>query len=124
MRTIAISLVMLGACATGGNSAQDARVVTLSEISLRDVTRQVRNEQVPATRCDRYGGLETEVVKVRFDVLPSGRTSDVAVIDSTNPCHDRYAITSVLRWRYDPPMLDGEPVRLAGVTARVTFAKR
>lgn len=128
--TVLAALAVVGACAatpedTGVAAGTGVATVRAADITVRDVTRQTRGGQVNDTkRCERTGRRVTEVVRVRFDVLPSGRTAEPEVVDSTNPCYDRYARTTVLGWRYRPPVLDGAPVRVTGMTARVTFQRR
>ena len=124
MRLAAVVILGVCACATQADPGA-VRSVRAADITVRDVTTQTRGGQVNDTkRCERTGKRRTEVVRVRFDVLASGRTVDPVIVDSTNPCYDRYARTTVLGWRYRPPVLDGEPVRITGMTARVTFQRR
>lgn len=55
------------------------------------------------------------VVTVVFDVNEDGGMGDVAIVDSTARIFERPVLKAVKKWRYEPFLLDGEPVR-----ARVT----
>jgi len=55
------------------------------------------------------------VVTVVFDVNEDGGMGDVAILDSTARIFERPVLKAVKKWRYEPFLLDGEPVR-----ARVT----
>ena len=124
MRRAAVMILGVCACAMGADLGE-VRSVRAADITVRDVTRQTRGGQVnDTTRCERAGGQGAEVVRVRFDVLASGRTANPEVVDTTDPCYDRYARTTVLGWRYRPPVLDGEPVRVTGMSARLMFSRR
>ena len=61
-------------------------------------------------------------VLVAFDVLPSGRTQNVRVLESVPPgMKDETSARSIARSRFRPRMIDGEPVLTEGVARDFTF---
>ena len=67
-------------------------------------------------------GAQPGHVLVTFDVLPSGRTANIAVLESVPPgLKDDSSIRSIARSRFRPRMIDGEPVLAEGVARDFTF---
>jgi protein TonB len=64
--------------------------------------------------------LEGHVV-VEYTITERGTVEDAQVAESTNSIFDEAAIESVRKFRYDPRILDGKPVAVAGVRVRVLF---
>ena len=60
------------------------------------------------------------VVTVRFTITEDGSVEDPVVIDSTNRVFNRDALRAILRWKYRARIVDGRPVRRAGM-AEITF---
>ena len=114
---------LAAACAAGPDPAfSDAETVQADEVTLSEVTRRVKAlAPEDPQACRRRASGEPQSVRVRLDVLPNGRPANVEVISSTDACYDRYARSAALKWRYAPPVLDGRPVRVEGVTAKVRF---
>ena len=74
--------------------------------------------QYPRRAAER--GLEGYVT-LEFTVTRQGTVRDPVVIESTSSIFDRAAIDAVLRFRYRPRVIDGEPVEVPGVRFRITF---
>ena len=61
-------------------------------------------------------------VNVRFDITKTGATANVEVIDAMpEGVFDKAAIKAVKRWKYTPPMQEGEPIEFYGMAKRVVF---
>ncbi len=65
-------------------------------------------------------GLEGYVT-LEFTVTRQGTVRDPRVIESSNTVFDSSAIDAVMRFRYRPRVIDGEPVDVPGVRFRITF---
>jgi periplasmic protein TonB len=74
--------------------------------------------QYPRRAAER--GLEGYVT-LEFTVTRQGTVRDPVVIESTSSIFDRAAIDAVMRFRYRPRVIDGEPVEVPGVRFRITF---
>ena len=74
--------------------------------------------QYPRRAAER--GLEGYVL-LEFTVTRQGTVRDPVVIDSSSSMFDRAAIDAVMRFRYRPRVIDGEPVEVPGVRFRITF---
>ncbi|MEL7024803.1 MAG: energy transducer TonB [Pseudomonadota bacterium] len=60
-------------------------------------------------------------VDVVFTIDERGLVRDASVIESTNTIFDAAAIALVLRYKYKPTVIDGQPVVTDGVETRVKF---
>jgi len=65
-------------------------------------------------------GLEGYVT-LEFTVTRQGTVRDARVIESSNSVFDTAAVEAVMRFRYRPRVIDGEPVDVPGVQFRMTF---
>jgi periplasmic protein TonB len=74
--------------------------------------------QYPRRAAER--GLEGFVL-LEFTVTRQGTVRDPVVVESTSSIFDRAAIDAVMRFRYRPRVIDGEPVEVPGVRFRITF---
>lgn len=74
--------------------------------------------QYPRRAAER--GLEGYVV-LEFTVTRQGTVRDPMVVESSSSIFDRAAVDAVLRFRYRPRVIDGEPVEVPGVRFRITF---
>jgi periplasmic protein TonB len=74
--------------------------------------------QYPRRAAER--GLEGFVL-LEFVVTRQGTVRDPVVIESSSAIFDRAAIDAVMRFRYRPRVIDGEPVEVPGVRFRITF---
>jgi periplasmic protein TonB len=74
--------------------------------------------QYPRRAAER--GLEGHVL-LEFTVTRQGTVRDPVVIESTSSIFDRAAVDAVLRFRYRPRVIDGEPVEVPGVRFRIRF---
>lgn len=98
------------------------------EVTLGEV--EINREPTPIQRVDPQGfegcfssgnaGGE-ERVRVRFDIAPSGETTNVQIVDSTDSCFERSAQRAVRRWRYNPKTERGEAVWQYGVTTTIVY---
>ncbi len=72
--------------------------------------RLVKARQPAYPRRARISGI-VGVVTVSFDVTEAGRLEDVTVVDSTSPMFEGPVLKALKKWRYEPFLLDNEPVR-------------
>ena len=147
MKTIVLTagvLALLGACAASPRAATDgAATINAAAVPVSSVTKAL-SQPAPLTRgiCHPDTGVSSpsEVYTVTFDIETDGSTSNVSMSDW--PLRDRYAQNvsmgtvdiarqcaldiayAVKRWRYEPPMLDGEPVRITGAKAQISLEPR
>lgn len=60
-------------------------------------------------------------VDLSFTVTTAGTVRDPIIIHSTSSLFDRAATRAVLKFKYKPRVVDGEPVDVPGVKTRITF---
>lgn len=60
-------------------------------------------------------------VDLSFTVTSAGTVKDPIVIQSTSSLFDRAATQAVLKFKYKPRVVDGQPVEVPGVKTRITF---
>ncbi|WP_031550186.1 energy transducer TonB family protein [Parvularcula oceani] len=60
-------------------------------------------------------------VHLRFDVLPSGRTGNIEIVDSTDACYGHSAAEAVGRWLYQPARTREGGLTVTGVETTVSF---
>ncbi|MEQ8208171.1 MAG: energy transducer TonB [Woeseia sp.] len=60
-------------------------------------------------------------VDLAFTVTAAGTVIDPVVIQSTSSLFDRAAMRAVLKFKYKPRVVDGEPVAVPNVKTRITF---
>ena len=60
-------------------------------------------------------------VDLSFTVTTTGTVRDPIVIFSTSSLFDRAALKAVLKFKYKPRVVDGQPVDVPGVKTRITF---
>ena len=84
-------------------------------------------EVIPVVRIDPQGPREALLdgiegwVEVEFPVLPDGSVADARVVDADpRRIFDRSAIRAILRWKFRPRIVDGEPVARRA-TQRIDF---
>ncbi len=66
-------------------------------------------------------GIEGWVL-VQFTITPTGSVTDAKVVDADpKGMFEEAAIRSILRWRYNPKIEDGQPVERVGVRQVVRF---
>lgn len=65
-------------------------------------------------------GIEGHV-DLSFTVTTAGTVKDPLVIASTSSLFDRAATQAVLKFKYKPRVVDGQPVEVPGVKTRITF---
>ncbi len=65
-------------------------------------------------------GLEG-YVDLEFTVTPTGTVENPIVSYSTSSLFERAAIRAVLKFKYKPRVVDGQPVAVEGVKTRITF---
>ena len=87
----------------------------------RDAQPLVRIEPQYPDRCQGRAD-SAESVLIEFDVTPDGSVVNPRVLESTNSCFNRTAERAVLRWKYQPKIVDGEPQPRLGVVTQFSFA--
>lgn len=60
-------------------------------------------------------------VDLSFTVTSAGTVKDPVVIQSTSSLFDRAAIRAVLKFKYKPRVVDGQPVEVPNVKTRISF---
>lgn len=65
-------------------------------------------------------GLEGHV-DMQFTVTTAGTVKDPVVLYSTSSLFERAATQAVLKFKYKPRVVDGQPVEVPGVKTRITF---
>lgn len=60
-------------------------------------------------------------VDMAFTVTTTGTVKDPVVIFSTSSLFERAAIRAVLKFKYKPRVVDGQPVEVPNVKTRITF---
>ena len=61
-------------------------------------------------------------VTLRFTITETGSVTDVSVVESRPPrVFDREAIRAIMRWRFRPRVVDGQPVPQPNVTQTLDF---
>ena len=63
----------------------------------------------------------THRVRLLFDITPSGETTNIEIIDSTDSCYEASARRALRQWRYNPRIVNGEPVWQYGRQATIVF---
>ena len=61
-------------------------------------------------------------VELVFDVSSEGIPENILVSASTNECFNKASIEAVRRWRYAPPMQNGNPVLVKAQKVAITYA--
>ncbi len=65
-------------------------------------------------------GLEGYCI-VEFTVTKTGTVRDPFIVESTSSLFERAALGAVLKFKYKPRIVDGEPIEVAGVQNKITF---
>lgn len=60
-------------------------------------------------------------VDLEFTVTTAGTVKDPVVIQSTSSLFERAATQAVLKFKYKPRVVDGQPVEVPGVKTRISF---
>jgi protein TonB len=60
-------------------------------------------------------------VDMSFTVTATGTVKDPIVMFSTSSLFERAATRAVLKFKYKPRVVDGQPVEVSGVKTRITF---
>ncbi len=60
-------------------------------------------------------------VDMSFTVTTAGTVKDPIIMFSTSSLFDRAATRAVLKFKYKPRVVDGQPVEVSGVKTRITF---
>lgn len=68
----------------------------------------------------RAGWIEGQVV-VSFTISATGAVKEPVVVSSSGSMFHRAAIRAILKYRYKPRVVDGQPVEVTGVTKTVVF---
>jgi len=65
-------------------------------------------------------GLEGYVI-VEFTVTKNGSVKEPVVVESTNAIFNKSALKAVLKFKYKPRVVNGEPIDVLGVRNKLTF---
>lgn len=60
-------------------------------------------------------------VDLQFTVTTAGTVENPVILHSTSSLFDRAAMRAVLKFKYKPRVVDGQPVAVPGVKTRITF---
>ena len=60
-------------------------------------------------------------VQVRFTITGAGSVRDVVVVTSSNTIFEKPAVSAILRWRYNPRIVDGVAVDSVGIQTIIRF---
>jgi len=60
-------------------------------------------------------------VDLEFTVTTAGTVKDPVVIETTSSLFNRAAVRAVLKFKYKPRVVDGQPVEVPGVKTRIRF---
>lgn len=67
-------------------------------------------------------GVDSGYVVLEFTTTPEGSVRDISVVESSSSAFESAAINAAASWRYEPSLVDGNPVAVPGVRARVDFS--
>ena len=91
-----------------GAAPSDADIVPLVRV----------NPQYPSRAMSL--GLEGWV-EVEFTISPTGTVEDPVVVASSSKLFHRETLRAIKKWKYNPRIVDGEPVARPGVRVRLTY---
>jgi len=77
--------------------------------------------QVPQTVKDPSASQANGYVILNFDITELGTTTNIAVVDSTNPKYNNAAINYVKTFKYKPKKINGKPVIARNVLYKIRF---
>ena len=60
-------------------------------------------------------------VTLRFTIAADGATKDIEVVNSSSPIFEEPAVQALSKWRYAPPMENGNRVEKSGVQTVISF---
>ena len=92
-------------------------VSELQEFDARPIERQA--PRYPAG-C-RASSRDRQYVLLEFDVNTEGETENIKIVESTRKCFEQTSIRAVEKWKYEPRVVEGEPVKRTGVQTQITF---
>lgn len=109
-----------------------ASVPQVGQLELADVTLGARvadADEAPLVRVEpiypmfaRNQGVEGWVL-IKFDIRPSGRTSNIEVVEAHPPgIFNRAAVSAVAKWKYRPRVVSSVATVTRGVTVRLVFS--
>lgn len=105
-----ILLEPLGPIGNGGDEIRNGLFDNDAPIQLVAVA-----PQYPATDKEGY-------VDVRFDITRSGTTTNIEIVAyEPSKVFNRSVLRAVAKWRYQPRLVEGEPVETKGVMERIRF---
>ena len=88
-------------------------------VSDRDAQPLVR---IPPIMPPRFAeGDKSGHCTVRFDVSPEGSPFNVVATYCTSSILERSTTKSVLKWKFQPKIVDGQPTAMRGVENKVTY---
>ncbi len=78
---------------------------------LDQAPRLIKRVEVNFPENMRMAGLEGRV-QVEFIITAQGEVSEAHVVASNNPAFEREALDAVMKWRFDPGIKAGRPVKI------------
>lgn len=105
--------------------ATEVPVLSMTQVVKQEGPRNIQNVCAP----DRGRNADPVRIPVRFSIETDGTTSDVTIANAltnavavgTRPCAGE-TLRAVRGWTFEPPVLNGEPVRIENVESYVGFA--
>ena len=58
---------------------------------------------------------------MEFTVTKTGSVRDPFIVESTSSLFENAALKAVLRFKYKPRIVDGDPIEVAGVQNKISF---
>lgn len=114
----AFALVLL---ACSGAHKRPANPPTGGDFTDADIVPLLRYAPVFPSSAAKSG--ITGWVLMEFTITESGTVSHLRLLDSHPPeVFDQAAFAAMLRWKYQPKLVDGKPVPMPGIRKKFTFA--
>jgi TonB family protein len=103
-----------------GARADMPATLTFERDALREPAALSRTPPRYPRRCSKPS-RRLDFVEVSYDVAADGRTENVEIVRSSDPCFEKAVRRSVGNWRYDAAALTREGVKASGIKAIVTL---
>lgn len=87
----------------------------------RDAQPSVRFPPIFPVNCTSNVGKYAASVVVKFDVDKHGNVENIHVTKTDNTCFDQATIASVAKWKYQPVLQNGKPIKRKGVQTMVKY---
>lgn len=101
------------------------RLILPEGVELNADTEITSPEPKAATQATRIDAdPEIDFVRFRFDIDPAGNVSNVRVIDATKESLAEDASAILQSWEFEPASVDGKPVEMRNIEAKMEFTER